>query len=167
MAFRSPLRTLLRVRSLREEIRYAELQRAQQAVAASAQQLATAVQRLRAIATQRIKDMDAGLTGAELQFVAVCGSEIAIARQRQEQTHKDLVSVADSARQAFLLQRREREVVQTLCERQEAEHADELDRRAQRELDDMFLRRMWSSETPPAHSHDEPQCSHSVREKRA
>lgn len=87
------------------------------------------------------EDLTATRTGAELHFGLVREASI---RQQREILQRELLrlqDLRDQQQRVFRHARQQREMIESLRTRQEQEYERDRSRRAQRELDDLFLLR--------------------------
>jgi flagellar export protein FliJ len=139
MAFVFPLQGVLRVRELQER---SELQRLQ-ALAAQLAGVRAEIVSLEAEAEQVRRsvwqDASAGISGAELHFSAARESA-SLERRRLLQTKlQELERAQQTQMQRYLQARQRKETIAHLREEQLAAYELEQSRRAQRQLDELFL----------------------------
>jgi flagellar export protein FliJ len=139
--FHFSLEPLLRLRRLLEEQQYMVLQRANQKINLSQQQLTIATQQLRSAQNEWLAQMTTGATGAELQYMRECEGNRKIAIEQHQIRHQQLVTEMVAAREIYLRLRRESEVVQHLRDRAWEKWKVEQARREQQQLDEIFLMR--------------------------
>jgi len=141
MGFRFPLETLLRVRQgleRREELLLAE---ANHAVTLRRQQMAQVDGAVAELAARRVRQLQSGLSAAEMQFDLLCRSALMDRRQVLE---KELAQAQDARarrQQAFYRARQQREVLDTLRNHQQEDFREQDSRNQQRQFDELFLRR--------------------------
>jgi flagellar export protein FliJ len=141
MPFRFPLEVLLRLRQGLERQQELRLQEANHRVAILRQQIADVRSEMEDIEVQRRPQRESGISAAELQFDALCGSVLAA---RQLALEKQLVE-AEAYRRArsedFQRARQQREVMDVLRRHQFEAYQQQEARQDQRRLDDLFLLR--------------------------
>ena len=141
MAFSFSLQTLLRFRQSREQQQELHLRAANQRVAAVRDEIAKIDLRLQLARTAQLRCLQTGATAVELQFERLCE---AVLREHHVRMRKELAQrekSRDEERVRFEQARRERETVEALRDRQLLLYQQEIRRREQRQLDDLFLLR--------------------------
>jgi len=139
MAFVFSLKTLLRLRELREA---AEMQ----TLRSLASEVAAVRAEIEALETageeqQRVvcRDSLQGVSGADLHMHLRRQTAVREHRERLAQKLKDLEKAREAQQATYTRARQEREVLSTIREEQLAMYEEEQSRRDQRQIDDLFL----------------------------
>jgi flagellar export protein FliJ len=139
MAFRYPLQSVLR---LRQSLEQQEEQRLF-AIAATVARLRTQIEQLeqsrldeRRTASQEMLD---GTSGAIVQFAAVCDSAFSEAQKRLREQLAEAERSRLEQLNTYRVARQKREILESLRERQEADHDRDEAHREQEQADDHFL----------------------------
>jgi flagellar export protein FliJ len=139
MAFVFPLQGVLRVRELQERSELQRLQALAAQMAAARAEIANLETEAEQIRRGVWQDASAGISGAELHFSAARESA-SLERRRLLQTKLQELERAQQAQmQRYLQVRRKKETIAHLREEQLAAYELEQSRRAQRQLDELFL----------------------------
>jgi flagellar export protein FliJ len=149
MAFHFPLEAVLRYRRSIERQQELRLQRANQKLAATEQQLLELFHALGKMAHTQMEQLQSGTTAAEMHFSLLCRA--AILRQRSELETQRIreQSLCRECVEALCQARQLREAAENLRQQQFAIYQQEGRRREQRQLDDLFLiRRNVASDGP-------------------
>lgn len=141
MAFRFSLHVVLRVRQSLEHQQELLLQAANHRTTALRREIDDLERSMEEIAAQRAGQLKSGLSAAELQFAVLCRSALWERRQQLEQSLNKAREERDACAQVFRKVRRDREVVETLRDRQFQLYRQLEARQNQRRLDDLFLLR--------------------------
>jgi flagellar export protein FliJ len=141
MAFHFPLEAVLHLRQSLEHQQELRLRAANQQVAKarySIEQIDTHLKHVRASQSQRLS---AGTTSAELHFSFSCESALLEQKHSLQRELLRLQSLRDEQQRLFQRARRARETFESLRDRQLREYERETARKAQRQLDELFLLR--------------------------
>jgi flagellar export protein FliJ len=141
MPFRFPLEAILHFRNSVEHQQELRLRAANQQVARIRHLSEQLERRVHDNEKQRSGQLGAGVTAAELQFSLLCES---VLQQQIQELRRELVRVQalrDQQQRIYRQARREREILENLRERQLRAYQLESARRAQKEVDDLFLLR--------------------------
>lgn len=141
MSFRFPLDSVLAYRKNLEHQQELRLHSTHQQVNRIRQKIADLDQETQRLMQSEAEQIQQGTTSAEISFLlaqraALHGSRLELLREL-ESAQKRLVLV----QQTFVEARRSREVLERLRERAREEYRIQTSRRAQREMDDLFLLR--------------------------
>jgi flagellar FliJ protein len=143
MAFRFTLAPLLRLRQSIERQRTLKLQGANLHVSRAQEKLAQLERSLSDSAQSDSTALQAGRTGAELQFASVLRENLHLFRQELQSDIRKLELLRQQALAEYHQAYREREVLETLRARQRRTYQQEQLRRQQRELDATYLLQRW------------------------
>ncbi len=148
MAFRFTLQGLLRVRELQEKAELQGLQALAAKVAAARAEIAALDAHTEQARRTLWGDAAAGVSGAELHFGAA--REAACREQRQAlRARLQEMERAQQAQQArYLHARQQRETLSHLRDQQLAAYDLEQSRKAQRQIDELFLMRLPARQHP-------------------
>lgn len=141
MPFRFSLDAVLRLRQSLERQQELLLQAANYRVAAVQRDRDELDRYTQELASQVSAQLAAGLSAAELQFNTLCRAVLSGRCQQLDQALNQAYAERDACAQAFQKTRRDREMVETLRDRQFQLHRQLEARRDQRRLDDLFLLR--------------------------
>jgi flagellar export protein FliJ len=144
MAFRFSLQALLRFRQSLERQQELRLQQAQHQVALARRAIEDLDRHVAATAARCAGELSTGLSAAELQFETLCRTVLLEHRHHLEQMLSQSEEIRSSCTQALRETRRQREVVDTLRQRQLQVHRQHEKRAEQRYLDELFLLRKQS-----------------------
>jgi flagellar export protein FliJ len=145
MSFHFPLQAVFHYRQSVEHQQELRLRAANQQVARMRHLLDQFDARLAELRSHQIQRLQTGVTSAELRFGVL--SEAALQAQRGQVTAElaRLQNLRDQQQRIFQHARREREILESLRERQLHEYNVSASRRQQRQMDDLFLlRRAYS-----------------------
>lgn len=141
MAFHFSLQALLRFRQGIERQTELRLIEASHQVALARRQISAVNDAMVELSAREARQLDSGVTAAELQFDELCRSALIVHRQQLEMLLAQCEKVRLDCSRAFQEARRKREVVDIL-RRHQLQAYRQLERRnAQRHLDEMFLLR--------------------------
>jgi flagellar export protein FliJ len=143
MAFRFTLAPLLRLRQSVERQRTLKLQEANLHVSRAQEKLAQLERSLSDSAQSDSTALQAGRTGAELQFASVLRENLHLFRQELQSDIRKLELLRQQALAEYHQAYREREVLETLRARQRRTYQQEQLRRQQQELDATYLLQRW------------------------
>jgi flagellar export protein FliJ len=139
MAFAFPLQGVLRVRELQERSELQRLQTLAAQVAAVRAEIVSLEAEAEQIRRGVWQEASAGISGAELHF-STSRESASLERRRLLQTKLQELERAQQAQmQRYLQVRRKKETIAHLREEQLAAYELEQSRRAQRQLDELFL----------------------------
>ena len=141
MAFRFTLDVLLRVRQSVERQQELLLQEANQHLTILRQRIEDLDAQMAQLTASKMRQLESGLSAAELQFDLLCRSVMLQQRAALEQEMSQAEAARDARRETFREARRQREVMDTLRNHQLQAHRQQEMRQEQRRLDDMFLLR--------------------------
>ena len=141
MAFHFSLQSLLHYRKSVERREELLLQAANSKVAQLRFQINRLDEFLKRCHALRREELQCGTYGAELQFELLSESALHTSRQGLLRELSQLETLRDQRRSAFRKAKAEREAVETIRDHQSSLYKEQQDRRAQRELDDLFLMR--------------------------
>jgi flagellar export protein FliJ len=141
MAFRSSLDVLLRVRRGLERQQELVLQEANRQVAAREGQLDAIRIQIAANAQRELLQLQSGLSAAELHFALLCRSTLQARSHAVETELLKAQALQQSRARSWRLARQQREVLETLRQRQLQAYGQQATRQEQRRLDDLFLLR--------------------------
>jgi flagellar export protein FliJ len=141
MAFRSSLDVLLRVRRGLERQQELVLQEANRQVAAREGQLHSIRIQIAANAQRELLQLQSGLSAAELHFDLLCRSALQARGHAVETELLKAQALQQSRARSWRLARQQREVLETLRQRQLQAYRQQATRQEQRRLDDLFLLR--------------------------
>jgi len=141
MAFRFSLDVVLRVRRGLERQRELALQAANHRVTTLARQLDDLRAEIAAGESRKARDLQCGLSAAELQFDLLCRSVLLQWQGGLQTQLTEMQRLRDSRAADFRQARQEREALEILRENQFSLYRQQEDRRGQRRLDDLLLSR--------------------------
>jgi len=141
MAFHFSLDVVLRLRRGLEHRQELLFQAAQHQAAALGRQIDELDLRLAEAAARRTRQMESGMTAAELHFEALCRRVVLESRESLRQKLIQAQSLRDSLAESLRQARRQRETLETLRDDQRLLYLQQEARVAQREHDDMLLLR--------------------------
>ena len=144
MAFRFSLRVLLRLQKSVERQQELLLQLANAQVAQVTRQIEQVERWAQAYGNLQAQELQAGLDAAELHFEERCQEVLEDYRKSLAAELLKVKRACAERRAAFEEARRQREVTDSLRERQLQAHRTEERRREQRQVDDLFLLRRSS-----------------------
>lgn len=139
MAFHFPLQAVLHLRQSIERQQELRLAAANQLVARAQHLIEQVEARRQELDSTRSRELSAGLTSAELGFAGQCDAELLRQRRMLEPQLARLEQLCGEQREIFRQARREREMLESVRERQLRVYQREAARREQRSLDDLFL----------------------------
>lgn len=141
MPFQFPLQTVLHLRQSIEHQQELRLRAANQLVARARHLIGQIDDRIQEAHNRQASELTSGTTAAEIRFTLQC--EVALLQQKAaiQQELPRLQKLRDEQQIIFQRARRERETLGSLRERQLQAYQRECSRRAQRQLDDLFLLR--------------------------
>jgi flagellar export protein FliJ len=141
MAFRFPLQAVFHYRQSVEHQQELRLRAANQQVARARHLLDQIDLRLRQMRTSQSQHLQNGTTSAELRFELASETTL---RQQHQLVENELAraqNLRDQQQRIFQHARREREIFESLRDRQLRQYKLDSARREQRQLDDLFLLR--------------------------
>jgi flagellar export protein FliJ len=141
MAFRFSLQPLLRFRKSVEHQQELLLQEANHQVARARHQIESVDGCVAEMAAREARELNSGVSAAELQFEDLCRSVLLEHRRQLEKVLAQREDIRVHRSQAFHTARRQREVVDTLRQHQLQLYRHEEKRKEQRYLDELFLLR--------------------------
>jgi flagellar export protein FliJ len=141
MAFRFPLEVLLRLQRSVERQQELLLQVANGRVEHMKLQIEQAECWGRAYSSQQAQELNTGVSAAEMHFAERCREVLENYRQLLGAELTKLEKIRAERRTAFETARRQREVTDSLRERQLQAYRTEEHRREQRQVDDLFILR--------------------------
>ncbi|HTY83632.1 MAG TPA: flagellar export protein FliJ [Silvibacterium sp.] len=141
MGFRFALEAVLHYRRSLEHQQELRLRAIYQQVAAVRHAIDRIDKSMRRMEDARREQLHCGTTAAELRFAQSCVESMQRQRAEAERNLKQLHQLCEQQRKIFERARRERETFESLRERLRREYEREAARRAQRQLDDLFLLR--------------------------
>ncbi|MBZ5597373.1 MAG: flagellar export protein FliJ [Acidobacteriia bacterium] len=141
MAFRFSLQTLLQFRKSVEHQQELLLQEANHQVTRVRHEIEGVDGFMAEMAARRARELDSGVSAAELQFENLCRLVLLEHRRQLQRALAEREEVRVNRSQAFHEARRRREVVDTLRRHQLQVHRQEQKRKEQRYLDELFLLR--------------------------
>jgi len=141
MAFQFPLQTVLRLRQNLERQQELLLYQANQEVLGVARQIAEVDAGMTENAQHRSRQLQAGVTGAELHFDLLCKTMLMRARDDLQRRLVQAQSARDCQAECFRRARQQREVIETLRHHQLQLYRQHEGRQDQRRADDLFLLR--------------------------
>ena len=141
MPFRFPLQSLLRSRQSVEHHEQTQLEIANQKVADMRDKIESLEQSRDLRNESQRHGLNAGLTGAELQFDLLCNGALASYRKNLEKDLSQLEKLRDQQYEVFRRARLQREILESVRDGQLREYRAQKTRRDQRSLDDLFLMR--------------------------
>jgi flagellar export protein FliJ len=145
MAFHFPLQAVFHYRQSVEHQQELRLRAANQQVARVRRLLDQIDARLADLRANQFQHLQAGVTSAELRFGLLSETSLAAQREQVVAEVARLQKLRDQQQRIFQHARREREILDSLRERQLHEYNVSASRRQQRQMDDLFLlRRAYS-----------------------
>jgi flagellar export protein FliJ len=141
MAFRFPLQAVLHFRQSVEHQQELRLRAANQQVARAQHGVEQIDARRRDLHASRARELDVGVTAAELRFGLQCEAELDRHRRELEVQLVRWQQLREQQREIYQQARRERETLEAVRDEQLRVYRKEAARREQRELDDSFLLR--------------------------
>src|SRR5581483_309571 len=141
MAFRFALGSLLRLRQSIEHQQELLLQKATQAVLSVQRDIEDVDRRVATILTAEADQLGLGVTAAELQFAELCRSLLREFRSDLEHELGRRQEARQQQSERFQAARRDREVIESLRQRQLQVYRVQENRREQRRMDDLLLLR--------------------------
>lgn len=141
MSFHFPLQAILHFRQSVERQQELRLRAANQLVARARQGIERVDERRQSMHAERSRDLEAGVTAAELRFGLKCEAELVGQRREIELQLVHLEQLRDQQREIFQQARRVRETLENLREQLFSLYKQAALRREQRNLDDLFLLR--------------------------
>ena len=143
MSFRFALAPLLRLRQSIERQRSLQLQEANLQVARTEETAAQLERYLFDSAQSDFTSLKAGRTGAEIQFASVLREKLQQYRQELQSDVRKLDVLRQKALGEYHQAYRDREILETLRDRQHREYKQDQLRRQQQELDASYLLQRW------------------------
>jgi flagellar protein FliJ len=141
MPFRFPLEAVLHFRRSVEHQQELRLRAANQHVMRVRHLLEQIERRLQESANMRSAQLRSGTSAAELQFSLVCEDAMGAQVPELQRELARLRKLRDQQQRVYRQVRREREILESLRQRQLEEYERATARREQRQLDDLFLMR--------------------------
>lgn len=141
MPFHFSLHTVLHLRSSIEHQQELRLRSANQRVARVRHMIDHLEGSRRQLYSAQAKELNAGISAAELRFALQCDAELLRHRRELEQQLAALEKGRDQQREILQQARRARETLESVRDRQLIAYTKESLRREQRNLDDLFLMR--------------------------
>jgi len=141
MPFHFPLETVLHFRRSVEHQQELRLRAANQQVARMHTLIEHIDRQIASTYAQQSQDLTTGSTAAELQFTSACRAVLTERRSAAQRESGRLEHLRDLQKKVFQQARRERETFESLRDHQRTEYERIARRRAQRQLDDLFLTR--------------------------
>jgi flagellar export protein FliJ len=141
MPFRFPLEAVLHFRQSQERQQELRFRSLNQQVAGMRHLIEQADERIRHAQALARKELETGTTAAEMRFAVDGTFSLRQLRQDMERERVRLQHLCDQQRKVLQQARRERETYENLREQQRQEYDRNLNRREQRQLDDLFLLR--------------------------
>jgi flagellar export protein FliJ len=141
MPFHFALETVLHFRRSIEHQQELRLRVANQQVARMRRMIEHIEQQAAGLRLRKSDDLNTGTTVAELEFGRACEAALAHYRVSAERELQRLEQLREEQNKVFQQARRERETFESLRERRRIEYERDARRRAQRELDELFLLR--------------------------
>jgi len=141
MAFQFPLDMLLRFRRSLEHQRELALGEANQRVVSTEQKIAEVDRVIVNLLSRENREMESGLTAAQLRFDVLCRNALEDSRHDLETVLEQCKELRERCRKDYQKAHQDREVVETLREQQLQIFRRNAEKQEQRQLDDMFLLR--------------------------
>jgi flagellar FliJ protein len=141
MTFRFSLQALLRFRKSMEHQQELLLQEANHQVARVRHEIESVDQCMAEMTAREARELDSGVSAAELQFEGLCRSVLLEHRRQLEKALAEREEIRVRRSQAFHQARQQREVVDTLRQNQLQTYRQQEKRAEQRYLDELFLLR--------------------------
>lgn len=143
MGFRFALAPILRLRQSVERQRTLELQKANLQVSRARETLAQLERHLSAAVESDSRGLSSGCRAAELQFAGVLRENLLHFREELQADIQKFELLRQKALGAYHQAYREREILETLRDRQRRVYQQEQARRQQREQDSDYLLQRW------------------------
>lgn len=141
MAFHFPLAGVLRFRKSIEHQEELGLLAANQQVTQTEQRIVEVDERTAASLAREARQLESGLTAAEIQFDVLCRATLARRRLELEEELEQRKKIRDRQLETYRQAKRSREVLDTLRDHQFQLYRQQQLREEQRQLDDLFLLR--------------------------